>query len=82
VYNSIGHHGNASGTGGRPRWTRRCRTWVGWVGEQVLWGGWVAIVRRRVGSEFDGCSRVVVMTVVDGSTAAAVVGVGGGGGKL
>jgi len=52
------------------------------VGEQVLWGGWVAIVRRRVGSEFDGCSRVVVMTVVDGSTAAAVVGVGGGGGKL
>lgn len=49
VYNSIGHHGNAGGTGGRPRWTRGwcCFLAGGWVGERVRrWGGcvgeWVA----------------------------------------
>lgn len=49
-------------------------------------GGWVASVTAGVGGRVAclmGASRVmVVTTVVDGSTAVAVVGVGGGGGKL
>jgi len=80
VYNSIGDHGNGGGTGGRPRWTRWCCTrglggcamgLDGRAGD----GGWVASLTM-------GCKRVVVTMVVDGSTAAAVVGVSGGGGKL